>query len=209
MSSNESPQKRSNWVPFLLVGAAMVYLLLVAMRGGGGSGREHVGVGGEVTDVTFAALTAENGTSSDEWAGNVVLINFWGTWCPPCRKEFPHIVQIHRRFESEEDFRLVSVSCPSDAIKMDQFHAATSEYVDRSGAAFVTYYDAIGRSKRRILDAAQLSSGGIPITVVLDRSGVIRGVWQGFQLGDEREMEMLVAELLASGQSTSEVADQL
>lgn len=201
MSNVESPQKYTIWVPFFLAGIVIAYLVLFSMKGGGGNGREHAGVGNEVADVSFAALTAESGTSSDEWAGKVVLINFWGTWCPPCRKEFPHIVQIHRRFEANDDFQLVSVSCPSGSIDMDQFSAATAEHVERAGATFATYYDAIGRSKRRVVDAAALSSGGIPITVILDRAGIIRGVWQGFRAGDESDMEMLVAELLAEAAS--------
>lgn len=160
-----------------------------------GSGSEHPGVGQPIGDIAFAALTAEDGTSSDDWRGKVVLLNFWGTWCPPCRREFPHIVQLHRQFESNDAFQLVSVSCPSGT-DLAQLRAATEAYVEKTGATFGTYYDRIGRSLTNVKAAAGLPTQGIPISVVVDQSGTIRGVWQGFMPGDETEMASLVQELL-------------
>ena len=45
--------------------------------------------------------------------GKVTLLNFWGTWCPPCRKELPGLVRISQRLNEEPRFQLIAVSCGS------------------------------------------------------------------------------------------------
>lgn len=176
---------------------AVVYVLVFTIGRRNGSGLEHPGVGQPIGyDIAFSALTADAPTKSDEWDGKVVVLNFWATWCPPCRKEFPHIVQLHRQFENDEAFHLVSVSSPSAGVDLESLHSATQAFAKKHGATFGTYYDAIGRSMRNVVSAAKLPTQGIPITVVVDKSGTIRGVWQGFVSGDEVEVGMLVGALL-------------
>lgn len=85
----------------------------------------------------------------DEWRGKFVLLNFWATWCPPCREEIPLLVQAQRKFASR-NLQIVSVAIDSpDAVAAfrDQMHidypillggddalALTTHYGDSAGA---------------------------------------------------------------------------
>jgi len=60
-------------------------------------------------DVTLSALK-----------GKVVLLDFWATWCPPCRVEIPSLLEIHRKFK-DQDFVLISVSLDRDLPAARQF----------------------------------------------------------------------------------------
>lgn len=48
--------------------------------------------------------------SLDDLRGKVTLVNFWGTWCPPCREEFPHLAAIEKQYRGHADFQFVSIS---------------------------------------------------------------------------------------------------
>ena len=188
------------------MGLALVYVAFFALRKGGPSGVEHSGVGKTLSGLTFEGLTVGEGTKSEEWGGKVTLINFWGTWCPPCRMEFPHIVQMHRRLKSYPDFNLVSVSSPSAGSDLDRLRAATAGFLEKSDAEFATYYDG-DRSLDRLVRAAGLPSSGIPITLVCDEQNVIRGVWQGYYPGTEVEIESLLSGLLEK-ESSEQASDE-
>jgi thiol-disulfide isomerase/thioredoxin len=107
-------------------------------------------------------LTAIDGTSIDlaKLRGTVVLVNFWATWCAPCRKEMPTLDAFYRRHRGQ-NFELVGISVdfPRDAAKM------------RKAAAGVSY-PAVG-----IKDIEVNGFGppdGVPVTYVIDSEGIIR-----------------------------------
>ncbi len=157
----------------------------------------HPSVGTPVTELVLEPLTgADSPLNSRDLEGQIVLLNFWGTWCGPCRVEFPHIVQIGRRFAGQDDFRLVSVSVPYGQEDAYSLAEQTQSFLNQQGAEFGTYADLGGGTLERVMAATGISSAGIPLTIVLDRQARIRGVWQGFQPGDEVAMAQLVSELL-------------
>jgi cytochrome c biogenesis protein CcmG/thiol:disulfide interchange protein DsbE len=107
-------------------------------------------------------VTALDGTVIDlaKLRGKIVLVNFWATWCAPCRKEMPTFDAFYRRHRSE-NFELVGVSIDfaRDAAKM------------RKAAAPLAYPIAW------INDAGVNGFGapdGVPITYVIDAEGIIR-----------------------------------
>ncbi|RMF97283.1 MAG: TlpA family protein disulfide reductase, partial [Planctomycetota bacterium] len=72
----------------------------------------HAGVGSPLPAIDLQPLTADSGpVATADIEGKVVLLNFWGTWCPPCRQEAPHIDALYQTFGGNEGFRLLSVSC--------------------------------------------------------------------------------------------------
>jgi cytochrome c biogenesis protein CcmG/thiol:disulfide interchange protein DsbE len=107
-------------------------------------------------------LTALDGTVIDlaKLRGKVVLVNFWATWCAPCRKEMPTFDAFYRRHHSE-NFELVGVSI--------DFHRDIAKM--RKAAAPLAYPIAW------INDAPVNGFGppdGVPITYVIDADGIIR-----------------------------------
>ncbi len=182
------------WTLAALAFAGYVYL---HVRSQANSGPGHPSVGTPVTELVLEPLTGTAAAvTSRELEGRVVLLNFWGTWCGPCRHEFPHLVQLERRFAGQDDFRLVSVSVPFGQEDLHSLAEHTEEYLSRQGAEFATYADLGGAAYGRVAEATGLSSAGIPLTIVLDRQARIRGVWQGYQPGDEVSMARLLTELL-------------
>ena len=99
----------------------------------------------------------------DQWNGKVVLINFWATWCPPCRREIPAFIRLQ---EAYRDKGLVIVG-----IALDSQQAAI-DYVDPMG---INYPILVGE-----IDGISLTQrygnelGVLPYSVIVDRNGVIQ-----------------------------------
>ncbi|MDA1054448.1 MAG: TlpA disulfide reductase family protein [Planctomycetota bacterium] len=135
--------------------------------------------------------------------GEVVLINFWGTWCGYCLLEFPHLVEINDRLKSEQQFRFVPVSCgPGGAdIDAEQLRAATEAYLTKFETDLDVYSDPGGGTRQSLMNSAQLPDFGFPTTLLLGRDGTIQGLWQGYYPGVEAEMEAAIKGLMKSSRS--------
>jgi len=92
--------------------------------------------------------------------GKVVLLNFWATWCPPCRKEMPSMIELHKQLEGK-GLAIVAASVDKDRSKLDSF---VREY----NIPFEVLHDADGAISR------QYSVFRYPETFLIDRQGVIR-----------------------------------
>jgi thiol-disulfide isomerase/thioredoxin len=109
-----------------------------------------------------------------ELSGHVAVIDFWATWCPPCRAAVPHLEQLHAKYP---DLRVVGVST-EDASDLRDFAAA--ERVNYPVAR-----DADGEMWRRYLTDA------IPMLVVIDRHGTVRDITIGLTDPGELDREVL------------------
>ena len=131
--------------------------------------------------------------------GKVVLINFWGTWCPPCRAEFPHIVALYSKLRNEADFKLLAVSCnpgAPDDVNENELRETTQAFLDNRETDMPAYADLDG-SARLHFQKVTARSMGYPTTIALDRTGTIRGMWEGYRPGTERDIVALIEQLLA------------
>jgi thiol-disulfide isomerase/thioredoxin len=117
-----------------------------------------------------------------ELRGQVVLINFWATWCGPCRKEMPLLEQIHRRY-APLGFQLLGVNVEEDTHLADAFLRDVT-------VTFPILLDP-QNGVSRLYDVAAM-----PSTVIVDRKGVVRYVHQGYQPGDEGRYQDIVRQLL-------------
>lgn len=127
---------------------------------------------------TLPDLNAKS-VSIDRWNGNVVLLNFWATWCPPCRKEIPEFVKTLKRFE-QRGFRIVGIA------------------IDNPGAVkeFVTSLDADYPQLIAEQNGIELAKrygnhyGALPYSVLLDRMGIIRFIKPGELRREELEPQL-------------------
>ena len=73
----------------------------------------YQGVGNQLTVLELEPLAGNPPRLSvTDLQDHVVLLNFWGTWCRPCRAELPHVAELRQRFAGQEAFRLVAISYP-------------------------------------------------------------------------------------------------
>lgn len=126
--------------------------------------------------------SAGNNLRLSEFTNQVVLINFWATWCGPCRKELPLLNALHERY-TRAGFTVIGINIDQD---IDKARAMTNTL----GIKFPILFDP---------DNAVSKSWGLsamPTTVIIDRRGVIRRVFLGYQPGYEKTYETDIRDLL-------------
>lgn len=119
-----------------------------------------------------------------EHAGEVVLINFWATWCGPCRQEMPLLDEIYGKYRRAG---LVLFSVNLD--EADNLEAAR-EMASTLRVSYPVLFDA----RKEVSRAYQAST--MPLTVLIDREGVVRYVSEGYKLGYEVRYTDKLRELL-------------
>jgi len=125
-------------------------------------------------DFTLTDLEGKNWTLRD-LRGKVVLINFWATWCPPCRKEMPDLDALYKRFK---DQGLVILAIDDEAV------AKIKPYLTENPVSFPILLD----PGRKVNDAFHI--GGIPKSFVFDRQGKL--VAQSIDMRTQKQfLEML------------------
>ena len=117
-----------------------------------------------------------------EQRGRVVLINFWATWCGPCKQEMPHLNRLHEKYRSAG---LVLLGVNIDDDPRNGIAGAA-----KLGLKFPVLLDADKRVSR-LYDLASM-----PSTVVIDRDGRVRYLHRGYREGYELNYEQQIRELL-------------
>ena len=108
-----------------------------------------------------------NGTplSLSNYRDSPVILNFWASWCPPCRDETPHFEKISRLYR-EKDVVVIGINVQDDL-------ASVNEYINEFD---VTFINAMDKNGRIMVDYGVT---GLPVTFFLDREGMIIGRWVG------------------------------
>jgi len=137
--------------------AALVAVLALAPAGAGAG--ELKPVKGVITAGDFAARDlAGRGVRFGDLRGKVVLLNFWATWCPPCRKEMPSMERLYQRYQ---DRGLVVLALSQDQASSEQVKA----FVDELALTFPVWHDRDG------LVGRQYSIPGVPTSYLIARDG--------------------------------------
>ena len=114
--------------------------------------------------------------------GQVVMINFWATWCGPCRQEMPLLEQLHAKYEPL-GFTLLGVNVEPDS-------AAATTWLKGVPVTFPILFD----TKNAV--AEQFGVMGMPSSVFVDREGRVRYVHRGYKPGDEAQYADLIRSLV-------------
>lgn len=196
------PPSRSALPWLVLAGVALVGFLVVwaidRWEPTEPIGESHPAVGKSFSRLKLQPLTAgSRRVGASALRGHVTVINFWGTWCPPCRQEFPHIVALAGKFKTHRAFQLFAISCGNgDDRNLESLKQKTEQFLSANNFKIPTFADH-GAISREVAFAL-VGHATYPTTIVLDGSLVVRGLWTGYAPGDELAVERLVQELLAS-----------
>jgi len=120
-------------------------------------------------------LNSNNGKplSLADLKGRIVLVNFWASWCGPCRKEMPLLEQLNRQYRSK-GVTLVGVNVEPDS-------AAATDWLKATPVSFPILFDV----DSKVSKLYQVE--GMPNTVILDRKGNVRYIHRGYSAGAENE----------------------
>jgi len=137
--------------------------------------------GSAAPDFTLKSASGEN-LKLSEYRGEVVLINFWASWCGPCRQEMPALDELHNRYRAL-GFTVLGVNVEEDSRK-------AREVLKDLQVSFPVLLD--DRSTvSRLYDVVAM-----PSTVLVDRNGNIRYLHKGYQPGLEDVYLQQVRELI-------------
>jgi len=112
---------------------------------------------------------------NEDFKGKILIVSFFATWCPPCRKELPHMNEVYNEFQDDEEVAIIVVSTDEDKFLVPPF-------ISQNGFDFPVYY-ADGLNKK-------FGVKGIPTLFVIDKQGMIRYKKVGFSEGEEFEKIM-------------------
>ena len=162
-------------------GGLLAALLFTALAAPGWA-RDKTGLGKPAPDFTLSGFSAEETVTLSALRGRVVLVDFWASWCTPCRQLMPRIAEIKTRFP---DVEVIAISVDTDRDKA------------------LTFVRAVEPGLRPVHDSAQKVADAyhverMPSSFVIDKQGVLRFRHDGY--GDkalnavERQLQLLLNE---------------
>jgi cytochrome c biogenesis protein CcmG, thiol:disulfide interchange protein DsbE len=186
--SDGAPQRSSEHVFRMVVGAA----IMVALVGGWlllGGGIERLRprnpaeiglpeVGEPAPDFALQSVSGEELRVSSQ-RGQVVLVNFWATWCVPCRSEMPAIERVYRQ-QAERGFRVV-------AVDVQESESEVQPFMTELNLTFPAVLDRDGYVSRLYRARA------LPSSFLIDRQGIIRFVRVGALSQEQLEEQLKLA----------------
>jgi len=136
------------------------------------------------TSAPDFVLPARDGSTVrlSELRGQVVMINFWATWCGPCRQEMPLLALLQSKYEPL-GFTLLAVNVEPDS-------AAAQDWLKGMAADLPVLFD------RKNTVAESFGVQGMPSSVFVDRTGNVRYVHRGYQAGDESKYADMIRSLV-------------
>jgi peroxiredoxin len=152
-------------------------LLLACVLGSAGAAPDS----GPAPDFTLKSLDGTNMKLS-EMAGNVVLINFWASWCGPCREEMPLLNALHNKYQPL-GFTVLGINVE------EQVDSARGFLRD-----FPVDFPVLLDNRNQVSQLYEVVA--MPTTVVVDRDGKLRYLHRGYKSGDEEKYRQMVKKLV-------------
>ncbi len=158
---------------FIRCASAALIIASTAFAAGGDSGPAPA--------FSLTALTGQQGTLN-QYKGQVVMVNFWATWCGPCQQEMPLLDQMYKKYKPA-GFTLLGVNVDKEA-------PAVKELLARKPVSFPVLLD----PQNQVSKAYHVNE--MPSSVIIDRKGDIRYIHRGYRPGDENEYQDRIRQLI-------------
>ncbi|MGB2964607.1 MAG: TlpA family protein disulfide reductase [Anaerolineales bacterium] len=170
----KSTSSKTSYLPIILVGMGLITLIAVGfiLQGNQREPIETIDrfttppieVNQPAPELTLFDLDG-NEVSLIDFQGEVVLLNNWATWCPPCRQEMPEFQAYYEKYK-DQGFQVVAIEAgePADEVR---------NFVDEAGLDFVILLDPENKS------LVTFQNSSLPNSFVIDRKGNLRLAWLG------------------------------
>ncbi|WP_347552426.1 redoxin domain-containing protein [Pseudalkalibacillus hwajinpoensis] len=138
-------------------------------------------VGDKAPNFTLSSLEGMEVKLSD-YKGKTVFVNFWATWCPPCRAEMPHMQEFYSESSNEYQTEILAVNITSD----ESSTKVVKDFVRQYGITFPVLMDMEGEQ------AEMFAAITIPTTYLIDKNGIIKKRIVG-PMSKERMIELVTS----------------
>lgn len=133
--------------------------------------------------ATGFSLPSDSGqVTLSEYSGKVVYLDFWASWCPPCRASFPWMNELQKKY-GKQGLEIIAVNLDKDRSSIKEFIAATQPQ-------FTIAYDPEGTLAERY------EVMGMPSSYLIDRNGKLHSTHIGFRDKDKAKLEQQIIQLL-------------
>jgi peroxiredoxin len=181
-----------------IVATAALSLLAISCGGGGGegaadaSGKHHPLIGKPAPELNAEAVGGDGPKTLKAAQGKVVILDFWGTFCEPCKKSFPKYQELADQFPGDVAILAVSVDEPEN-VKKEQLMTFAKD----NHAKFAIVWD----KEHSAAEKYGLAALTIPSSFVIDKNGTVRHLHVGFHDGEDGDVAgELLDDLLVLGE---------
>lgn len=136
---------------------------------------------GQAPDFTLKSNSGENLRLAEQ-RGEVVMLNFWASWCGPCREEMPHLNKLNEEYK-DLGFKLLGIN-------VDEKRKDADRAIDRLKVAFPVLFD----SDNSVAELFKVDS--MPTTIIIDRDGNVQHLHRGYKKGYEDDYKEQVSSLV-------------
>ena len=164
-----------------------LHVVLAVLLNGPTVTAEHELVGQPAAQFTLSSISGKK-VSLKQFRGKIVVLNFWATWCGPCKKELPEFVRMRRKYKDRQ-VEILTINVDSNIENARRF-------LRKNKLKLKTLWD--GHKKV----AQKYDVQAMPSTYVIDQNGVIRSVHKGFTPNEFRKIQMTTAKLLRQGKTS-------
>jgi peroxiredoxin len=161
--------------------AASLAAALVTLALAGPAAHASIAPSSPAPDFTLRSVEGPN-LRLKEQRGKVILVNFWATWCGPCREEMPHLNRLYEKYRAS-GFSLLGVNVDEDSRN-------AAGVASQLGVKFPVLLD----SDKQVSKLYDLNA--MPSTVLIDRDGKVRYMHRGYRTGTEQEYDQQIRALL-------------
>jgi thiol-disulfide isomerase/thioredoxin len=174
-TSDDEPASRDvvSWVLAGLIVALLAINLVNLLRPAPVEGL----VGEPAPEFELARLKTDETVSLADYRGKVVLLDFWASWCPPCRRQMPRLEQLRNDDEIGDDFQLLSINT-DETVEGEARAAKVTSFLDKRGVTFETLLD-----DGSVARAYEVQS--LPTLVIVGPEGMVHYAGTGLHTTDE------------------------
>ena len=151
------------------------------VSGSGPRDSPNIQGGGAAPDFRLADLSGKQVGLSD-YKGKVVVVDFWASWCGPCREELPVLERLNKTY-AEQGLVVLGVNIDNQA-------SAAKDFLKKLPVTFTVVHD----SEKQV--AKQFAPPTMPSSYIIDRSGKVRHVHAGYKASDAAKIEAEIKALL-------------
>lgn len=171
---------------------------MVPTAGGGGESNDKgpAEVGKQAPDLSIQTVNGKGQITRESLSGKVAIVDFWATWCGPCKQSFPKLEELAK--QNSGKVQVIGISC-DDPDKKD----SVAEWAKSNGATFPIGWD----DGHTIASRWKVDS--MPTTFILDSTGTVRYIHAGYHDGEADQIAKELATLTSepsSGKGKTEVA---